>query len=145
MKAALEVDESAPISDNHSLLHPPRAHTETLLLYVGVHESNPVVPLDGTNIYTLVAGFLPTSRGTVTLGGKNADDDPHIDPNYYNTEVDRFVFRSGVRRLLEMLGTDSGREIVEHELPPDGHKAMVPGDVEITDEELDERIKIGAK
>lgn len=93
---------------------------------------------------TALAGFLPTSRGSVTLGGPRAENDPVIDPNYLATEADRFVFRSGLRRLLEMAGTHSGKEILESETPPDGVAALEPGQ-EASDEELDRRIRMSAR
>jgi choline dehydrogenase-like flavoprotein len=103
--------------------------------------------LDGAStddLNTALAGFLPTSRGTVTLGGPRAEDDPVIDPNYLATEADRFVFRTGLRQLLDMLGAPSGKEIIESETPPDGVAHLEPGK-QIIDDELDARIRMGAR
>jgi choline dehydrogenase-like flavoprotein len=145
LKAALALDSpSHKIENTHPLLHPPRSHIESYVVYLGVSPSNPTVPLDGTYFTTGTITFLPTSRGTVTLSGKSAEDDPVLDPNYVSTEADRFVFRSALRKVLEMLGTKSGREFVEREVPPDGVKALGLGE-DLTDEELDARVRIGAE
>lgn len=50
------------------------------------------------------------------------------------------MFRTGLMRLLAMLETQSRREIVVWETPPDGCPALEPGK-EVSDEEVDERIR----
>jgi choline dehydrogenase-like flavoprotein len=141
LKAALEKDEGA-VSDNHPLLHPPRSHLEAFVIYAGANKEDPTIPMDGSHIATKVIGLLPTSRGTVTLASSDPADDPIIDPNYYATEVDRYVIRTGLRRITKMmLETDEGRAFVERETTPAGFESITD---ETTDEEIDRRVaKVG--
>jgi choline dehydrogenase-like flavoprotein len=98
------------------------------------------VPLDGTSIMTYYMGCLPTSRGSVRLSSNNPEAAPIIDPNYYATETDRHVMREGFRMHSRlMLDTPEGREFVlEEHLPPG-----LNGGVGATDEQIDQRIKLG--
>lgn len=51
LKAALEFDTNIRIPDDHPLLQPPRSHTESLLVYLGINPSNPTIQLDGTHVF----------------------------------------------------------------------------------------------
>ena len=141
LKAALEKDEGT-VSDDHPLLHPPRSHFETFVVYAGANGGDPVIPMDGSHIATRVVGLLPSSRGTVSLASSNAADDPVIDPNYYATEMDRHVIRSGLRELAKMLlETEEGRAFVEYETTPAGFDPII---AKMSDEEIDRRVaKVG--
>jgi len=101
-----------------------------------------VIPMDGSHVATRLVGLLPTSRGTVTLASSNPADDPVIDPNYYATEMDRYVIRTGLRGIAKMLaGTEEGRAFVESETTPSGFE---PIGAETSDEEIDGRVaKVG--
>jgi GMC oxidoreductase len=141
LKAALEKDEGT-VKDDHTLIRPPRSHLESYIVYVGANKEDPVIPMDGSHVATRLVGLLPTSRGTVSLASNNPADDPVIDPNYYATEMDRYVIRIGLRGIAKMLmETEQGRAFVESETTPNGFE---PIGAETSDEEIDRRVaKVG--
>lgn len=141
LKAALEKDEGS-VADGHPLLQPPRSHLETFLVYAGANIEDPAIPMDGSHVATRVVGLLPSSRGTVTLSSSSPAEDPVIDPNYYATEADRHVIRTGLRGLAKMLiGTEEGKAFIECETTPAGFEAIHEG---TSDEEIDRRVeKVG--
>lgn len=142
LKRALAVDEEG-VDDLHPLLSPPRSHIESFLVYVGVNESNPVIPMDGSHVVTSAFGLLPTSRGTVNLASSDPAAAPLIDPNYYATEADRYVLRTGLRKIIEvLLNTKEGQAFIEGETAADNQR---PLDSQASDAELDERIKARGK
>lgn len=62
----------------------------------------------------------PTSRGTVTIASKDTADPPLLDPNYYATEVDKYVWRHSLRKVAALMTGDTtvlGRDVVEAETP----------------------------
>lgn len=139
LKDALEKD-SGENENLNSLIVSPRAHTESFLVYVAMSPGNPVIPLDGTCVTTSVVGLLPTSRGSVKLASTNPADAPLIDPNYYATEADRYVLRTGLKKMAEvLLETDAGRDLVEHEIVSDG---LVPLSSISSDEEIDAHVRL---
>ncbi|PQE30232.1 glucose dehydrogenase protein [Rutstroemia sp. NJR-2017a WRK4] len=144
LKDALIKDEgSESVDDTHPLLNPPRSHVECFTVYVGANQSNPVIPMDGSHITTVVFGGLPTSRGSITLASTDPTAAPVIDPNYFSTDLDRYVLRTGMRKIMEaMLSTAEGRELIEIETVSAGEK---PLDWKAEDAELDERIKARGK
>ncbi|KAL8713853.1 MAG: hypothetical protein Q9220_001998 [cf. Caloplaca sp. 1 TL-2023] len=96
--------------------------------------------LAGTHISTPILGLLPTSRGRVTLSNTDAESDPIIDPNYFDTEMDRQALRTGVRVVLRtMLETTDGRAVIEEETPPPGQPRLSSSS---TDEEIDQRLEV---
>lgn len=99
----------------------------------------PTIPLDGTHIRTCVLSFLPTSRGSVTLKSADPRDDPVIDPEYYKTEMDRYVLREGLRIVAKMMREAS---FVEGENAPGGLRVVSE---ESTDAEIDERVRFGGE
>jgi choline dehydrogenase-like flavoprotein len=52
---------------------------------------------------TTIAIMLPTSRGHVGVSSTDPRDFPIIDNNYYATEHDQFVMRSGMKIIGKML------------------------------------------
>lgn len=138
---ALKTDE--PKTTEHDpLITPARTHLEYYFVYAGYNPAAPVVPLDGTHVMTGVVGYLPTSRGTVTINSDKISDFPIIDNNYYATELDRAVLRYGLRdQAKAMLETPEGRDFISHEIAPDGCGALSS---QSTDEELDKRVQISA-
>lgn len=138
MKRALGVDEDE-VDDMHPLLHPPRSHVESFLVYVGGNKTDPVIAVDGTHVSTTVMGFLPTSRGTIKLASTDPAAAPVIDPNYYATEADRYVMRTGIRKVIQvMMDTKEGQAIVKGETVSARRK---PLNLESSDEEIDELVR----
>ncbi|KAI1393935.1 GMC oxidoreductase [Hypoxylon trugodes] len=136
LEAAIIKDESE-IDQDHYLLKRSWAVMESMLLYL----SFPPIPVDGTHISTALMAMKPTSRGTVTIASKNPADAPILDPNYYATEVDKYVWRHSMRSIATLLTGDTvlGRDIVENETPPPGFdEPLTPNS---SDEYIDSRIK----
>ncbi|KAH9993923.1 GMC oxidoreductase-domain-containing protein [Xylariaceae sp. FL0662B] len=81
----------------------------------------------------------PTSRGTVTIASKEPADDPLIDPNYFSTEVDKYVWRYSLRKIAVLMTGDTalGHEI-KVETPRPGFE---PLSVDASDEYLDSRVQ----
>lgn len=113
------------------------------MLYAAANPENPIIPMDGTHVTTSVMGLLPTSRGSVRLRSTDPADAPLIDPDYYATEADRYVMRTGLKKLAEvLLETEAGRDIVESEVVSDG---LVPVTTSSTDEEIDAHVRLHGK
>lgn len=138
LKEALNMDEGKT-ENSHPLLVPTRSFTEFLLVYVGANAASPSIPMDGSHVTSTVVGLLPTSSGSVTLTSTDSTVSPRIDPNYYATEVDRYVMRSGLRKMMEvLLDTKEGQAIVEGETVGEGQSPLTS---KSRDDQLDERIK----
>ena len=138
LKSALAKD-LGEVDGSHSLLSPPRSHTETLIVYAAANDANPQIPMDGSHLTTTVINLLPTSRGTISLSSTDPANAPLIDPNYNATEADRYVMRAGIRKLLQMLlDTEEGKAIIESETVADGQS---PLDLASSDRDLDARIR----
>ena len=126
-----------------SLVSTPRCHVGTFVQYAGVSPADPVVPMDGSHITTIVLVMLPTSRGSITLASTDPETPPIIDFNYYATEADRFRMREGVRRLVSMMcDTPEGKEMVESETVADGYGRLC---LNSKDEEVDKRVRQAAR
>lgn len=138
LKTALEID-SGKNEDSNPLLG-GRAHTESYMVYVGASAENPVIPMDGTHVMTSVVDLFPTSRGSVKLASTDPSDAPLIDPNYYATEADRYVLRTGLKKMAEvLLQTDAGCEIVEKEVVSEG---LAPLTSNSSDEDIDAHVRL---
>jgi choline dehydrogenase len=135
LAAAIALDEGSD-DPSHSLLKRTFAMTEILTAYLSWQP----IPNDGTHICTSITGLKPTSRGTVSIQSRNPADPPLLDPNYFNTEVDRFVWRTALRNITTVLtgSTAMGRDIIVGETPPDGFD---PIQANSSDEYLDARVK----
>jgi len=143
LKYAISADQNDTVPDNHALIQPPRSHLESYIIYVGASPSNPTIPMDGSHVRTNVVGMLPTSRGSVTLKSKDPRDPPVIDPNYFATETDRYVMRTGLRGLTKMLvENDAGKAFIAKETTPDGFSPVTS---QASDEELNKRIRHSGK
>ncbi|QSZ31583.1 hypothetical protein DSL72_001150 [Monilinia vaccinii-corymbosi] len=138
LKDALERD-SGENEDSNPLIASDRAHTESFMVYVARSPENPPIPLNGTHVTTSVVGLLPTSRGSIKLASTDPKDAPLIDPNYYATEADRYVLRTGLRKMAEVLSTDAGRDIVDHEVVSEGLVPLTPNS---SDEEVDAHVRM---
>jgi hypothetical protein len=73
-------------------------------------------PFDGTCITLATLNILPTSCGLVHLAFSDLLADPLIDSNYYATETNRLVMRTGVRMVIRAVETPEGQSIVDEEL-----------------------------
>ncbi|KAI1295165.1 choline dehydrogenase [Xylaria venustula] len=112
----------------------------TLYLAPGI----PGIPLDGTHIATSTMLLLPTSRGHVSIQSDNANVPPRIEPNYFETPLDRNTLIHATRQTLQlMLATRSMSAIVESETPPSGEglDGLQPLTAGATDEAIEERIR----
>ncbi|MCJ1237306.1 hypothetical protein MMC14_005291 [Varicellaria rhodocarpa] len=103
LKRALTIDEGRLVGHEHPLVHSPRAHHETYVVYAGANAENPKISLDDSHITTSIVIMLLTSRGLITLASKDPSDAPLIHPNYCATEADRYVFREGLIKIMSML------------------------------------------
>ncbi|KAF5528611.1 Oxygen-dependent choline dehydrogenase [Colletotrichum aenigma] len=127
-----------PDAETHPLLKDERTLMEAFVLYVN---TNPSLPSNYTYLTTANVGLLPTSRGSVTIASRNPETPPVINPNFFASEIDRFVWRDSIRRMIRMMvGGEStlSRGIVEAEAPPAGLEALT---VDSTDEEIEARIR----
>lgn len=131
--------DSKSVSD-HPHLKTVRAHSELIISYstLGNTRIDHGVEVDGTHISTGVLNLLPTSRGSVTLATSDPNADPLIDPNYFSTNTDKCIMRTGVRRMLQIMETPSAQAVVTGETVPPGLKPFTSGS---SDEEIDERIR----
>ncbi|KAF6812299.1 Oxygen-dependent choline dehydrogenase 3 [Colletotrichum musicola] len=139
LAAAIAKDEGAvPDPASHPLLKDDRTFLENFVIYQAYSAANPAVPMDGSHVYTNIAALIQTSLGTVGLRSTNPSDAPVIDLNYLTTEVDRHVYREGLRQLTRlMLESSFGKEYISGETPPDD---FAPVSLEDTDEYLDSRV-----
>lgn len=143
VKQALKQDGATNV-DSHPLLTPGRSQYEAVICYAGAPALAPEfsVPTDGSSLTTLVALLNKTSRGSVTLETTNVHDDPILNPNYLTTEVDRTILREGARRMMEVVESRSGKEMLDGtEVVPDGHK---PLNTSSSNSEFDARIRRSA-
>lgn len=144
LKAAITKDErNTVVDDTHTLLKGPRSHLELNVLYAafGAEQIGLEIPVDGKSIMSCCIAYLPSSRGSITLGSSDPTASPVIDPNYYATEADRYVLREGWRVMSRlMLESPEGKDLVADEILPEGHKCLRS---DASDDDIDARIKIG--
>ncbi|KAI1414163.1 GMC oxidoreductase [Hypoxylon sp. FL1857] len=134
--AAIEKDEGKTPGPDHYLLKRRFAFMENMICYVPF----PPLPIDGTHISTAMMATKPTSRGTVTIASKNPADPPVLDPNYFATEVDKYVWRESLRTTTSLMIGDTplGREIIAGETPLPGFEPLTTN---ASDEHLDNIVK----
>ncbi|RWA09196.1 hypothetical protein EKO27_g5909 [Xylaria grammica] len=115
---------------------------EVITLYVppGI----PGIPIDGTHIATSTMLLLPTSRGKVSIRSSNVADPPRIEPNYFDTPLDRDTLIHATRQTLQLLlATGSMGPIIESESPPSGEglDGLEPLTADSSDGAIEERIR----
>ncbi|KAK2770118.1 glucose dehydrogenase [Colletotrichum kahawae] len=141
LAAAIEADEGvAPDPSTHRLLQQDR----TLLEHVFQYFSFGGGASSSTASFMSIL-FLPTSRGSVTLASTNASDFPVVDPNYFGTNVDRYVHREAERLQYRFAGSNAtvlGREILGGEVVSEGQDALTAG---ITDDALNNRLRVSVR
>ena len=120
------------------LLDPKSAHNEVMMLYSTLGLPGPV---DGSLVVTSMMILNPTSRGTSTISSADPHQNPVIDPNYFDTAVDQAVMVHGTRSTLKaLLGTPTGRETFECEVPPAG-SGLSPLTPDSSDADIEARIR----
>jgi choline dehydrogenase-like flavoprotein len=132
----LEAD-GAVIEDNHSHPGARNAHTGGMVAYV-VFSHSFSIPVDGSHISTATVLFLPTCHATVTLASTNPEEDPVVDPGYYNTNAHHHMLRSAVRRMMQVMETTEMQSIIECEPPPPSLPQLSS---QSTDEDIDARVQ----
>ncbi|EEA24280.1 hypothetical protein TMatcc_007360 [Talaromyces marneffei ATCC 18224] len=132
-------DENGPVQEVVDL----RSHLELATIYAafGGELIGLDIPMDGSAIMSFIMGFLPTSRGSITLKSADPADPPVIDPNFFATEADRFVMREGWRLLSRlMFETPEGKDLVAEEIVPEGHRSL---ESDAPDDLIDAHIQMG--
>ena len=128
------------LSSHDPLIQQARGHVEFFISYAPI--AAPAFfdySLAGTHISTPILTLLPTSRGSITLASTDPSDDPIIDPQYFETELDREAFRTGFRLVMHaMLDTEDGQSVIESETPPPGQPQLTSS---ASDEEIDQRAR----
>jgi choline dehydrogenase-like flavoprotein len=139
---AISSDEGqTPEPDTHWLLKETRTFFEAFVLYANL---DPTLPSNNSYLTVANVGLLPTSRGSVSINSTDPTVPPVINPNFFASEVDRFVWRDGLRKMIKMMvgGQSSlGQGIVVGEAPPAGLPALT---VDSTDDEIEARIRATA-
>lgn len=139
---AITTDEGqAPEANTHLLLKETRTFFEAFVLYTNF---DPTLPSNSSYLTAANVGLLPTSRGSVSINSSDPTVPPVINPNFFATKVDRFVYRDGLRKVIKMMvGGESplSQGIVVGEAPPAGLPALT---VDSTDDEIDARIRATA-
>ena len=128
------------LASDDPLVRQARGHVEFFISYAPIAASAFFdYSLVGTHISTPILTLLPTSRGTIMLASTDPSNDPIIDPQYFETELDREAFRTGFRLVMRtMLDTEYGQSIIESETPPPGQPRLTSG---ASDEEIDQRAR----
>lgn len=106
--------------------------------------ATPPLETDGTNVSSVMMGMKSASRGTISITFKNPAESPIIDPSYFDTEVDRYVWRTSLRSVASMTTGDKtvlSREIIAIKIPPNRFAPLSP---DAADEYLDPRTKAAA-
>jgi choline dehydrogenase-like flavoprotein len=124
-----------------------RATFELLVIYAPNNPQAQKLDLspDGSIISTCVSCNTPTSRGRVTLSSADPLDPPVMDPNFYATEADRVILRSGIRlgmAVARAMKLADGTNVVLEEIVPPGMEALSP---EASDDDIDTRVRAGAQ
>ncbi|KAI1841285.1 hypothetical protein JX266_012521 [Neoarthrinium moseri] len=139
---AIAKDEGrTPDPTSHPLLKDTHAMMENFVLYLPLPAADPILPTNGTWITTTMVGLQPTSKGSVTISSKDPKVPPVIDPNYFATEVDKYVWRESIRQMVSLVSgnqTVLGRDIIEVETPPSSFDPINSG---VSDEYLDARVR----
>lgn len=130
---AIEADERSKPDSTHPLLKQDRPFLEYLMVNAGAP--------DGSVVAFGSVVLSPTSRGSVKLASTDVNDVPLVDPNYLGTDVDRYLHRESLRKLIAFAGsekTEIGRDILDGELVPPGVEAL---SVKSTDDSIDARAR----
>ncbi|KAI4263966.1 MAG: hypothetical protein L6R42_000909 [Xanthoria sp. 1 TBL-2021] len=136
LMSAMQSDAANGKMNDQSLMDPAKSFVETMVFYSPVGAP---VPVDGSYIATSTMLLAPTSRGSLQIVSSSPKDPPVIDPNFYDTEIDRTALIHGVRRILRaLLKTASGKQYVEREEAPEGMPSL---SADSPDADIDARIR----
>lgn len=156
---AIKKDEGTePDAATHPFLSKTCTFLENMVLYAKVPFAG--VQFDAEHMTTAIVSFLPTSRGSVSLRSSNPEDQPKskynciskclaeilkkliifiVSFNFLSTEVDKYVFRQGLRQLTQfMLGPKFGQFIEGESVP--AVLGLDPVTLDDSDEKLDTRL-----
>lgn len=139
--AAITADEGqAPDLATHPLLKSTRTFMEQFVMYQNYDTS---LPTNSSYLTTVNVGLLPTARGSVSINSTDPAVAPLIDANLFGTEVDRFVWRYGLRVTTKSMtgNTALGNGVILGNVPPAGLPAFT---LNSTDEELESRVRASA-
>lgn len=140
--AAITADEGRePDPETHPLLKSSRTLMESFVMY---QNFDTTLPANGSTYLTTVnVGLLPTARGSVSINSSDPTVSPLIDANLFGTEVDRFVWRDGLRVMTKMMTGDTplGSGVVVGNTPPSGLVALT---LDSTDAEIESRVRATA-
>ncbi|KAF5661232.1 alcohol oxidase [Fusarium circinatum] len=114
---AIQRDEGKePRESEHVLLAKDRTFVENIIMFAKL--PFPGVPMDTEHITSALVSFLPTSTGSVSLKSGKPSEHPKGNLNYLSTEVDKYVFREGLRQLTRfMLESKFSDEIIGESIP----------------------------
>ena len=133
---ATQLDAAKGKTNEQSDLDPVRARVETMVFYSPLGAP---VPMDGSYIVTSTMLLLPTSRGDLQVTSSSPRDPPKVNPNFYDTNMDRVALQHGVRRVMETLTkTETGKKYVEREEAPEGMPSL---STDSSDGDIDARIR----
>ncbi|KAM0541621.1 hypothetical protein ACHAPJ_013169 [Fusarium lateritium] len=133
---AIEEDEGVkPDESKHPLLAKKRTFLEQMVLFVKI--PFPGVSMDAEHVTTAVVSLLPTSRGSVSLNSGKPADHPKVNLNYLSTEVDKHVFREGIRQLTKLMLDSKFSEHIVGESVPEGLPVEA---FTLGDEKLNQRV-----
>ncbi|RGP76741.1 hypothetical protein FLONG3_5181 [Fusarium longipes] len=139
---AIAKDEGVqPDTSQHRLLAKKRTFLENIVMFAKV--PFPGVPVDTEHITSALVTFLPTSRGSVKLKSSNPNDHPKVNLNYLATEVDRHVFREGLRQLTKFMLKPRFSENIVGETVPEG-LPVKPLGLDDDNEKLDQRLAMAS-
>ncbi|KAI1198164.1 choline dehydrogenase [Nemania serpens] len=134
----------AEIARKHNIEREQQDRNLFEVITVYVPPGIPGIPIDGTHIATSTMLLLPTSRGKVSIRSRNINDPPRIEPNYFDTSLDRDTLIHATRQTLKlMLASSSMSSIIESESPPSGEglEGLEPLTANASDDAIEERIK----
>ncbi|KAM0345012.1 hypothetical protein ACHAPU_006895 [Fusarium lateritium] len=137
---AIEKDEgAAPDSSTHPLLAKKRTFLENIVLFAKI--PFPGVPADAEHITSALVSLLPTSKGSVSLHSGKPEQYPKVNLNYLTTEVDRHVYREGLRQLTKFMLQSAFSKNIVGESVPEALPAE-PLALDDDDEKLDQRLSM---
>lgn len=66
---------------------------------------------DFTSLFCELSMVAPESRGTIKLKSNDPNDDPLIDPNFYDIDNDLEIMKRGIKTFANLMGSEAIREL----------------------------------